>query len=305
MSLFDIFSSSDGKKAAQSANNARITGLEGAADALTTGYNNAYNSTVTGLTGANDARIAGLNTGFESLSSGFDDALALYTSAQGNAETELRAAADPFTQLLEGDIAGNDLYLDALGINGPEGNARAVAAFQEGPGFQFALDTGLQALDRQAASRGQLNSGTTNLDTINYAQGLANQEYNNYINQLSQFGGRAQTSAANQANVLGDIANLFTEGATQQGDLITELARAAQTRDVAIGDSNANTQLGIGTAGATMDLGTAQALANLATGTGESQAQLAADEFAAEQSANQNIFNAITNIAQLAAGFAG
>src|SRR5262245_37991355 len=39
---------------------------------------------------------------------------------------------------------GTDLYLDALGVRGPEGNARAQAAFTHSPGFQQGIDTGLQ-----------------------------------------------------------------------------------------------------------------------------------------------------------------
>lgn len=91
----------------------------------------------------------------------------------------------PLSDLATKYGAGTSLYLDSLGVNGAQGNANAVNAFQAGPGYDFALNTGLDALDRRAASRGMLASGNNTLDTLGFAQGLANQEYGNWQNRLA------------------------------------------------------------------------------------------------------------------------
>lgn len=107
---------------------------------------------------------------------------------------------------------GAGMIRDALGLGGDEGKARALAAFQDtNPGFQFALDTGLEALDRRAASRGMLNSGNTNLDTINYATGLGNQSYQGWLDNLTGAVDRNIGTLGNLATQAGNV------GATKLG----------------------------------------------------------------------------------------
>lgn len=123
-----------------------------------------------------------------------------------------------------GGLSGLGLYGDALGVNGAEGNQRATDAFQAGPGYQFQMDQGLDALGRSAASQGRLSSGQTGLDTINYASGLANNEYQNWLNNLSGFGqqqaGIYTGATTGQAGALSDLANLATNTSGQKIDLL-------------------------------------------------------------------------------------
>lgn len=106
-------------------------------------------------------------------------------TGKSGALSALNAAKKLYAPISRKYGAGTDLYLDSLGVNGPQGNANAVDAFQAGPGFDFALNTGLDALDRRAASRGMLASGNDTIDTLGYANGLANQEYNNWQTKLA------------------------------------------------------------------------------------------------------------------------
>lgn len=127
---------------------------------------------------ANSARLDQLKTeGMGYLNTGKKGALGAIDTAKGY--------FSPLTDLATKYGKGTDLYLNSLGVNGPQGNEAAVNAFQAGPGFNFALNTGLDALDRRAASRGMLASGNTNLDTLGFANGLANQEYGNWQNRLA------------------------------------------------------------------------------------------------------------------------
>lgn len=82
--------------------------------------------------------------------------------------------------------------------------------FQTSPGYQFALEEGQKALERSRAAKGILNTGGTGRELTRYGQGMANQEYGNYLNQLydrlnavnTQLGGRqtALNVGQNQIN---------------------------------------------------------------------------------------------------------
>ena len=123
----------------------------------------------------NSARLKDLKT----------EGMGYYDTGMVGSMASLDKAAGAYQPLAQKYGAGSDLYLDSLGVNGAEGNQRAVSAFQTSPGYEFAMNQGLDALDRRAASRGMLASGNTNLDTINYATGLANQQYGNWQQNLA------------------------------------------------------------------------------------------------------------------------
>lgn len=150
-----------------------------------------------------------LNRGFQGLQKDYGKALDTIGTGAETATGYLQPYADAAAP-----AAG--MYSDALGLNGAGGNARAVGAFQVGPGYQFAMNQGLDSLDRRAASRGMLASGNNSIDTINYSQGLANQEYGGWLDRLNgqqQFG----------AGVAGQMGGIATNAATQQAAVRTGL----------------------------------------------------------------------------------
>lgn len=57
---------------------------------------------------------------------------------------------------------------------------------QNEPGYQFRLDSGRRALERSAAAKGTLNTGTTLRDFIEYGQNFGAQEYSNVFNRALQ-----------------------------------------------------------------------------------------------------------------------
>lgn len=115
--------------------------------------------------------------------------------------------------------------------------------FQTSPGYQFNLEQGQEGLLRGAASRGALNAGGTDADLLRFSQGLASNEFGNYVNQLQYLSGLGQSSAQglggsasnaasnigqiqagaaqNQANItgstVGQLANLFGQYQTNRG----------------------------------------------------------------------------------------
>jgi len=121
-------------------------------------------------------------------------------------------AYQPLSDLAGMYRKGSGLALDALGINGPEGNTRATTAFQTGPGYQFSLDQGLDAINRRRATSGMLNSGNADIDALKFGQGLANQEYGGWLSNLLGVDRNALSAtgatASGQAGVYGGLADL-------------------------------------------------------------------------------------------------
>lgn len=85
--------------------------------------------------------------------------------------------------------SGAGLYADALGVNGTDGNSRAVDAFHTNPGYEFARDQGLQAIERNASKYGRLDSGNTDTDMGRFAIGTADQAYGDWLRNLSGYNG--------------------------------------------------------------------------------------------------------------------
>ena len=115
------------------------------------------------------------------------------------------------------------MLLNAQGVNGPQGVQAAQNAFQTGPGYQFAMGQGMEELARKRSAGNMYNSGNADQDTIKYAQGMANQEYGNWLKNFQNFinpelqamsgmtGGRAAA--------LGQQANLADQSQTNMANL--------------------------------------------------------------------------------------
>lgn len=154
-----------------------------------------------------------------------------------------------------GGLSGLGMLGNALGINGAEGNAAATGAFQAGPGYQFQMDQGLDALERRAAARGQLNSGNTSLDTVRFASGLADSEYDNWLDNLRGFGttqaGIYTGAIGGQAASLGGLADLSQRGVDQKLNLSSEIVNGMMgANNAAAAGSAQNTSNGLGLLGA-------------------------------------------------------
>lgn len=65
------------------------------------------------------------------------------------------------------------------------GSTAGYDAYQDSSGFANQLATGTKAITNNAATSGLLNSGATLKALDTYGTGLADQNYNNYLSQLS------------------------------------------------------------------------------------------------------------------------
>ena len=111
------------------------------------------------------------------------------------------------------------------------------------PGYQFQLDAGTNAIARQKAATGMLNSGNTGMALVEYGQQLAQNTFTGYMNNLSNIsaqGAQATNAIANNQVGYGQsVAQLSTDlgsaiASTYQGignTYNTAYANAAQIRN--------------------------------------------------------------------------
>ena len=111
------------------------------------------------------------------------------------------ASGNPWTALLNGrnpsaPIAGGT----------PTGQAPSAQSMmqqiQNQPGYQFQFEQGNQAVQRNLAARGLLDSGAAGKAMTQYGQGYASSASENYLNGLRSMAGLGQT-AANSTGIAG------------------------------------------------------------------------------------------------------
>jgi hypothetical protein len=120
--------------------------------------------------------------------------------------------------------------------------------FQADPGYGFRMSEGMRALERSAAARGGLLSGSTLKGIQRFGQDLASQEYTNAFN-------RYQTERAARLQPLQSLAGVGQTTAQQLGQAgmqaaqnigETQMSGAAARASGYVGGANALTQ-GLGT----------------------------------------------------------
>lgn len=129
-------------------------------------------------------------------------------SALENAPMQYRVGDQVFGSMEEAQA-----HVDSL--SQPAGGDFEYRGFQETPGYQYALDQGQQAIARNAAARGMNLSGATLQALQAHRQGMAQQEYDTYLNRLASTANVGQTAtnqtAAFGANAANNIGNAYTQ----------------------------------------------------------------------------------------------
>lgn len=111
------------------------------------------------------------------------------SSGQSTNQSQSSNQAYPFIQqalggtVNQGAGAGSQLS-DMLGLNGTPAQSQGFTNWQNGTGYQFGLNQGLDSVSGNAAAQGLLGSGATAKALTTYGQNYANTQYGNYTNQL-------------------------------------------------------------------------------------------------------------------------
>lgn len=180
----------------------------------------------------NDARDAQVN----GLTQGYNNASSAINTGQTNTNTDYAAALAPYTTNLGVTQAGQNNYADATGVNGAAGYAKALDSFHTNPGYDWVQQQGDQNILRNQSASGQLASGGTNIDLLKYGQGLANQNWNQYITNLQPFIGASTANA-------GGAAAVGTAKAGTDAGFAGKLADLGWQKETGIGNANANAEL--------------------------------------------------------------
>ena len=118
----------------------------------------------------------------------------------------------------EAGLTGQNRLMELLGLGGSAGAADygkyardfGMQDFQQDPGYAFRLSEGQKSLDRSAAARGGLISGSALKAASRYGQEMGSQEYQNAFN-------RYQTNRTNQLQPLGNLQAIGQSAASNQG----------------------------------------------------------------------------------------
>jgi len=166
------------------------------------------------------------------LKQGYSQLSDLYGQGRSTLTDYYTRALQPWQSLQGAAGGGYQAYADATGANGPEGMARARAQFQSSPGFDFQLNTGVDALARARAAAGGA-TGNTLQDALKYGTGLAQQDWGNYVSRLQPFlqqgdvvaGGIAGIDTGLGSNLATSMQNQGTAANTMFGQVGDTLAQ--------------------------------------------------------------------------------
>ncbi len=143
----------------------------------------------------------------------------------------LDAAGATYKPLQQKYGAATTLGLDGLGVNGPEGNARATSAFQAGPGYDWRVSQALDQTNRAAAATGMLASGNTLAALSDRAGNMANQEYGSWLDRLGGYISPEMAATSGIAGAEAGKAPVYMNDANQRVGLETGTTQGINSQE--------------------------------------------------------------------------
>lgn len=232
-----------------------------------------------GLAAGRGAITGGTATGRADIGAGYGDASGFLAGA-GNAFAPLSALGQKYG-------GGTDLYLDALGVRGAEGNTRAGSAFQPSGAYNFNLDQGLEAINRRRNAGGMLDSGNADRDAQEFGAGLASKEYGSWLDRLGGLVNPELSATSGAATGVAGIGRDQANLASSRGSMLADLA-ANEGRSLA-----------------GLESGAAGQKVGLATNLASPYSKTYGDEASAEMAGSGNLWGLGLNLAKLGAGALG
>ncbi|MFW6028575.1 MAG: hypothetical protein ACOC9Q_03535 [bacterium] len=156
--------------------------------------------------------IGGIISGIGSLFGGNEAAEAQEKAAKLQAKQQ-EANRELLRPAIEAGDRSRGVLEEALGLQGQEAQQSYYDQFQTDPGFQTAVDYGVDQLDRSAAARGMSMSGNQMQAVADFGQRSMYDAYQNRLGRLEALASGGQAQA-------GTLAGLNTQSAAQQGQHI-------------------------------------------------------------------------------------
>jgi hypothetical protein len=166
------------------------------------------------------------------------DAARYAADLQNQQFQQTRTDLMPYMQA--GNTALNRLST-GLGKGGEFDTPFSQSTFTQDPGYAFRLSEGQKALDRQAAARGGLISGSALKAATRFGQDMASQEYNNAFN-------RYQTERNARLNPLQSLAGVGQTTAQQVGTFGANAASNVGNLNTSAADARASGYMGVANA---------------------------------------------------------
>jgi hypothetical protein len=186
---------------------------------------------------------------------GLDALTAAKNAAQGyygGAINTLEQAKNYYSPMLPGAQGAWQQYAQLVGA-APESTPGSVQATLESqPGFQTAMDLGLQAANRTSAAGGMGASGNAIMSAMDVSRGLESQNINQYAQRLLAMAGYDPSIAQSLSGISG------AQAGVQGQQAAAETAYGGNVAGLDVNTANA-----IGTAQANADLAKAQAASNV------------------------------------------
>lgn len=157
------------------------------------------------------------------------------SKAQSQYIPAYKEAAKGFVPFTESGTKLNSLYTDALGGNGQGGYDNAINAFHTAPGYDFLVDQGEQGVLRNNAATGGVASGNTLTDLTKFRVGLADQSYQQWLDNLYRGAGQGLQGAQGQAQALTQLGSQIADTGARKSDVFTGAAGARATNQANLG----------------------------------------------------------------------
>ena len=208
------------------------------------------------------AVIGGSIVGGLITSQGAQSAASTQAGASAQSQANVLAAGQQASGLDLGAINGANSYMQPYANLGNsatgtvnnlltgQNSGQMVQAMQNMPGYQFQLQQGLEAAQNGFAARGLGSSGAAMKGAAQYAQGLANSNYQNFFNNnlsAAQIGANAATlQSQNAANMNLAAGNALMGSATNAASLGMAGASATAAGQAASANALGNAASNIG-----------------------------------------------------------
>ncbi len=122
------------------------------------------------------------------------------------------AALAPLTGLLTGNS-----FDYTTGKSTPVSGDQRMDLFQTSPGYQFRMDQAIKAIQGSQAAKGNLLSGGGLKELTEFSQGVASDEYGNFLSQLFNLAGMGQQADTSRSNLAMGFAAPTAQAAFSSG----------------------------------------------------------------------------------------
>lgn len=238
---------------------------------ISTGATQGLGALGEGFTSAQGALAGGRDLSLEALRGGYDTARGDLTGQYGTAREDIGAGISGFDPYARAGVSASDARLQALGL-APNAGGGAYGGFQQSPGYRFRVDQALDQINRRGAVGGDGLSGNILAALSDRAGGLAAQDFQQYLDNLTGVSNAGQQAAGSQLQGREARGQISATLGNRLGDLASEYGRGQANAYDAYGTRGADLASNYGANRAGIYGTQGQNLAGLATGFGTNQA---------------------------------